>query len=140
MKILGVTVVTSYIVETDAPESPDWRRGPAEIGSWENLMGESWEGMEPPDGLEELFQGFMPSQEAIMQIQNGKFMSKNKYGLLTDDGYDSQVDWFDSVEEAVKEYVSHGYLISELASDDKLQGTMSIVTKMSLEEIKQELA
>lgn len=53
MKIENVTPVTSWIVETDDTEWPTWRVSNG--GQWENLMGMSWEAVEPPEGLEEKF-------------------------------------------------------------------------------------
>ena len=42
MKVLEVTKSISFIVETDGKEFPTYRRS-EHGGSWENLMGESWE-------------------------------------------------------------------------------------------------
>jgi hypothetical protein len=58
--IKEVTISTSHIIETDDKEYPCWRRHGK--GSWENLMGNSWEEMEPPEGLEEAFNEFMSHQ------------------------------------------------------------------------------
>lgn len=53
MNILEVSEVTSFIVKTDNDCWPIYRRnGP---DNWENLMGESWEGIYDTDDLEVAF-------------------------------------------------------------------------------------
>lgn len=68
MKISEVTITTSHIIKTDDEEYPYWRRNSS--NSWENLMGESWEAMEPPEGFEEAFKKFMGHQKVVVKKQN----------------------------------------------------------------------
>jgi len=58
MKILEASEVTSWIIETDETCWPTFRRnGP---NNWEQLMGESWEGVYFEEAkLEGLFQDFL---------------------------------------------------------------------------------
>ena len=61
MKILEVRRVISFVVETDEKEFPIFRR--SELGgSWENLMGESWESVySNEDELEAAYQEWLRS-------------------------------------------------------------------------------
>ena len=57
------------------------------------------------------------------------------YGLVCDDGWDSKVEWFDNMREALAEYLSYGRPVSEIQTEC-LQGTfyiVKIITKKELE-------
>lgn len=54
MAIKDVSVVVSYIVETDHPVWPTYRRNGKD--SWEQLMGMSWEEVLECEEIEEEFQ------------------------------------------------------------------------------------
>jgi len=57
MKIIKIYKSTTYYVETDAPDFPDYRTD--ETGThWENAMGESWETIYD-DELHKMFCDYM---------------------------------------------------------------------------------
>jgi hypothetical protein len=49
MQITEITQHTYEIIETDTGDYPIWRRN--SNGEWENLMGMSWEEVDPPEEL-----------------------------------------------------------------------------------------
>lgn len=66
MKILKVTKLTTFFVETDDPDfGGDFRRG--ENGGWEQRMGASWEACDgyEEDEMEAAFQDFTRSSTVL---------------------------------------------------------------------------
>ena len=66
MAIKDVSVIVSYIVETDHPEYPTYRRNGKD--SWEQLMGMSWEEVMECEEIEEEFQREMVSNEEYAEL------------------------------------------------------------------------
>lgn len=63
MKILSVTPIISFLVETDETELPTYRRNCAE--GWENLWGESWEPVYSSEQvLEQAYQEWLKANHA----------------------------------------------------------------------------
>lgn len=54
VKITKVTPVRAFYVDTDASDWPYWRTD-SNGTSWENLMGMSWEELDPPEEVKDAF-------------------------------------------------------------------------------------
>lgn len=67
---MKVTKATTYYVEDEHPDSDHWNQGRTnrEGTHWENLMGMSWEEMEPPERLLKEFSRYIREQDELFYM------------------------------------------------------------------------